>query len=224
MKCWNKGLVSRHQDAKYTPIQCEEPSLKSNMVKVKDSQMNNEYWTGKTEKPKKDKKDSKNKENRSKMNTLDVINIDEELLADFDDEEKKIETSGNQILVNSSPISKIIRSGNDWDDNIEVNTSGNPNNSLLEGLSQKLKSNKAKGLKLKRNQISFGQKFSKERVNIKELANKYRGSNKDDSSFRHTNDTSHPEMRLIHGLISGKPFGRNSKLRINGNESMHSFV
>lgn len=90
-----------------------------------------------------------------------------------------------------------------------------------ENVNKQLPSN----MRYEMTEIALANKFSKERLNIKELARKMKSSNKNKSSLNKTNDTSIPErhMKNIVSSEKAKLLSTTTTNQING-ESINSLL
>lgn len=180
--------------------------------------MKNEY------KPKKESK-------QVKINTLDVINIEEELLADSQDfgdnilnlkknpkSYKSNKSEFNEGILSlkfsvspfSAQNSKIISTSSKEKPMVFDNSLDKSD--LITPKNQGKNKSKHSGKKFKRSQINYANNFSKERVPLKDPIKHFQNSNKNNLSLNNTNDTSIPEVRLMKGILSGNKLERNNNL------------
>jgi hypothetical protein len=174
-----------------------------------------------------------------KINTLDVINIEEELLADSQDfgdnilNLKKIPKSykSNKSEFNEGILSlKFSKSPFSAQNSKAISTASKEKpmvfdnsidkSDIISPKNQNLSKGKHGGKKFKRSQINYANNFSKDRAALKEPIKNFQNSNKNNLSLNNTNDTSIPEVRLMKGILSGNKLERNNNLtKTNGSKS-----
>ena len=219
-----------------------------------EPEFNSKYTSGKSKESIHDeerRKVKKEKQKSSKINTLDVINIDEELLASVEEnvkskkdkslkdkpKKKRINIPLSQIL---SQTNKVQRINDQEGTSLMKNKSpfSAKNSQVLMEDKSKEKSvnfgdiisqgepasptNKSNIKSFKKSQIKFTDK-NNEKGGIKQSGVNLQESHKYNMSFNNTNDTSIPEERLKLGLLSGKIFNGNSTSRDISSDSKQFF-
>ena len=107
---------------------------------------------------------------------------------------KNNDKSGKETITSkASNLNNLYNNGKNYEESQAVSLSMN---------SETVKK-QIPGMRYEMTEINLANKFSKERLNIKELAKKLKSSNKNKSSLNRTNDTSIPE-RLMKNIISSE--------------------